>query len=69
VKADWKSPHPFPPGIRIHFIMEMIWWASLAPGEFEFLFSGSLTSTFLALVHPTIPSEEGTSQGNLVHKE
>jgi len=32
--------------VRIHFII-MIWWTGLAPWEFEFLFSGSLTSTFL----------------------
>ena len=33
--------------VRIHFIMEMIWWTGLAPWEFEYPFSGSLTSTFL----------------------
>ena len=32
---------------RIHPIIEMIWWTSLAPWEFEFPFPGSLTSTFL----------------------
>ena len=32
---------------RIHFIIEMIRWTGLAPWEFEFPFTGSLTSTFL----------------------
>jgi hypothetical protein len=32
--------------VRIHFITEMIWWTGLAPWEFEFLFPGSLASTF-----------------------
>ena len=33
--------------VRIHFIIVMIRWTGLAPWEFEFLFPGSLTSTFL----------------------
>ena len=33
--------------VRIHFIIVMIRWTGLAPWEFEFPFSGSLTSTFL----------------------
>ena len=33
--------------VRIHFIIVMIRWTGLAPWEFEFSFSGSLTSTFL----------------------
>ena len=33
--------------VRIHFVLEIIWWTGLAPWEFEFRFSGSLTSTFL----------------------
>ena len=33
--------------VRIHFIIEMIWWTGLAPWKFEFPFPGSLTSTFL----------------------
>ena len=33
--------------VRIDFVIEMIWWTGLAPWEFEFLFPGSLTSTFL----------------------
>ena len=35
--------------VRTHFIIEMIWWTGLAPWEFEFLFPGSLTYTFLVL--------------------
>jgi hypothetical protein len=34
--------------VRIHCIIVMITWTGLAPWEFEFLFSGSLTCTFLA---------------------
>ena len=33
--------------VRIHFIIEMIWWTGLAPWEFESPFPGSLISTFL----------------------
>jgi len=33
--------------VRIHFIIEMIWWTGLAPWEFEFPFPGSLVSTLL----------------------
>ena len=28
--------------VRIHFIIEMIWWTVLAPWEFGFPFAGSL---------------------------
>jgi len=35
--------------VRIHLIVEMIWWTGLAPWEFEFPFSGSLVCTFLVL--------------------
>ena len=40
--------------VRIHFIIQMIWWTGLAPWKFESPFSGSLTSSFLAgaLKHP-----------------
>jgi len=38
--------------VRIHFIIEMIWWTGLAPWECEFPFPGSLISTF----DPTKPS-------------
>ena len=34
--------------VRIHFIIEMIWWTSLAPWQLELPFPGSLVSTFLA---------------------
>jgi hypothetical protein len=33
--------------VRIHSIMEMIWWTGLAPWEFEFPLPGSLIFTFL----------------------
>ena len=33
--------------VRIHFVIVMIRWTGLAPWEFEFRFTGSLTSTFL----------------------
>ena len=33
--------------VRIHFIIDMIWWIGLAPWEFGFPFPGSLTSTIL----------------------
>ena len=33
--------------VRIHFIIVMIRWTGLAPWESEFLFPGSLASTFL----------------------
>ena len=32
--------------VRIHLIIEMIWWAGLAPWEPEFHFPGSRISTF-----------------------
>ena len=35
--------------VRIHFIIVMIRWDSLAPRKFEFPFPGKLTSTFLLL--------------------
>ena len=34
--------------VRDHFIIVMIRWIGVVPWEFEFLFPGSLTSTFLA---------------------
>ena len=33
--------------VRIHFIVEMIWWTGLTPWESEFPFPCSLISTFL----------------------
>ena len=36
--------------VRIHFIIEMIWWTGLAPWKFEFPFPGSLMFTFLRVV-------------------
>ena len=37
--------------VRNHFIIVMIRWTGLAPWEFQFLFPGSLTSTFLAVTY------------------
>ena len=39
--------------VRIHFIIEMIWWPGLAPSEFESPFPGSRVSTFLAVAPPS----------------
>ena len=43
-------PSPAPEGDffvdNLLVIIEMIWWTSLAPWEFEFPFAGSLISTF-----------------------
>ena len=33
--------------VKLHFIIEMIWWTGLEPWEFESPIPGSLTSTFL----------------------
>ena len=33
--------------VRIHFIIVVIGWTDLVPWEFEFLYQGSLKSTFL----------------------
>ena len=35
--------------VRIHFVIETIWWTGLAPWESEFPFPGSLISTFQRL--------------------
>ena len=42
--------------VRIHFIIEMIWWTGIAPWEFEFPFPGSLRSTFLRLTATPPPA-------------
>ena len=42
--------------VRIHLIIEMIWWAGLAPWEFEFLFPDSRVSTFLCVHYVTVVS-------------
>jgi len=44
--------------VRIHFIIEMIWWSGFAPWEFEFSFPGSLKSTFLGM-QGKFPLHEG----------
>ena len=33
--------------VRIHFLIEIIWWTGLAPWELEFLLPGSLIFTFV----------------------
>jgi len=55
--------------VRIHFIIVMIWWTGFAPWEFEFLFSGSLISTFLdrSRTHSNadwMPTTEGSHANN-----
>ena len=34
--------------VRMHSVIEMIWWTGLAPWELEFSFPGSRISIFLA---------------------
>jgi len=56
--------------VRIHFIIEMIWWTGLAPWVFEFPFPGSLTATFLG--SGRVQGRAGQSacvQGYLAHKK
>ena len=58
---NYRFAPGLPPGrllVRIHFIIEMIWWTGLAPWEFEFPFPGSLTSTFLSLTSRAAEEEE-----------
>ena len=67
--------------VRIDFIIEIIWWTSLAPWEFEFPFPGSLISNFLVppILKPqpsTLNPEPNTLnptpkplQGYLAHKK
>ena len=38
------------PLVQIHFVIVMIRWTGLAPGEFEFPFPGNVTSAFLVQV-------------------
>ena len=51
--------------VRIHFIIEMIWWTGLAPWEFEFPFPGSLTSIYMPrgqrTLAPSRPPNTATS--------
>ena len=46
--------------VRIHFIIVMIGWTSLAPWKFELPFPGILTSTFL--VDPPRSLEESADE-------
>ena len=49
--------------VRIHFIIVMVRWTGLAPWEFEFPFSGSLTSTeVIKPVHVLIKPVHGITQ-------
>ena len=48
--------------VRIHFIIRMVKWTGLAPWEFEFLFSGSLTSIFLKKSNKQGEEEEGDEE-------
>ena len=41
--------------VRIHFIIEMIWWTGLAPWDFEFPFPGCLISTIIGSAHSHCP--------------
>ena len=42
--------------VRIHFIIVMIRWTSLAPWESDFAFPGSLASIFLPQPHTLSPT-------------
>ena len=44
--------------VRIHFIIEMIWWTGLAPWEFEFTFSGSLTTCRMTFLIGRTPDKD-----------
>ena len=51
--------------VRIHLIIEMIWWTGLAPWVFEIPFAGSLISTFLPqdkAIWRAVPGELGQRQ-------
>ena len=47
--------------VRIHGVIEMIWWTDLAPWEFEFPFLGSLVCTFLCIEPTCVGRSEVTS--------
>ena len=53
--------------VRIHFIIEVTWWTGLAPWDSEFVFLGSLISTFLDLAevqsHPPLAPKGGDDLG------
>ena len=62
--------------VRIHFIIEMIWWTGLAPRKFEFPVPGSPISTSLGSPAGFGPhkwpdycrAKEESIQGYLAHK-
>ena len=37
-------PYPYKLLVRIHLIIELVWWTGLAPWEFQFPFPGRLIS-------------------------
>ena len=41
--------------VRMHFVVEIIWWTGLAPWEFQFPFPGNLKSTFLIIPCSRLP--------------
>jgi len=43
--------------VRIHYIIVMMKWTGLSPREFEFLFPGSLISTFLVMGRGVSPPD------------
>ena len=38
--------------VRIHFIIEIIWWTGLEPWEFEFPFPGGLIPKYIQGMRP-----------------
>jgi len=50
-------------GFRVHFIIVMMRWTVLAPWEFEFPFSCSLTSTRLVSREWTIRNNQDPTKG------
>jgi hypothetical protein len=50
--------------VRIHFIIEMIWWTSLAPSEFEFPFPRQEgTNVLLGDEEGPLTGQKGASDG------
>ena len=58
--------------VRIHFIIEMIWWTGLASWEFECCCPGRLIATFLytqRILHKTLDrAKEGVQGGGTTSK-
>jgi len=58
--------------VRIHSIIEMIWWTGLGSKEFEFPFAGSIICTFRTYTmiqsrHSRTPDPSVESTGKTVH--